>query len=662
MNPPPSLAEDLLAAIADVRRELERHVSALDPNAGTDTSDTSETDTSETENGRGLLPRIGEIFSLTPFEQRILALCAAVEVDASIASLCRRAQVDGESSHASFGLALAAFPNADWRALLPDAPLRYWRLVHLADPYHLTTSELRIDERVLHFLLGLRSRDAYLLELLEPAGQEQYLLSPSHRRLVELIAATWKRTAGSPEFPVVELCGPDPACRRALAEAVCEALGTNLETMAAEVLPTSSTELGEILRRWHRETLLGSTALYIEGADLEPTDPRAVSLRQVVDRCRGPLFIGGSRRLSSRRRPVLSLDVEKPTAQEQAALWRSFAEFSDLQLDGDDIDHLIGTFRLSAEQIRGAFIEAQGRADAFAAAPPENPAPIPLELLWTSCQHRARPTMGNLAQRIEPRAEWDDLILPESQQRALRDIAVHMRHRGTVFRRWGLDDKTSRGLGTTALFAGPPGTGKTFAAEILAGELGLDLYRIDLSSVVSKYIGETEKNLQGVFDAAESGGAILLFDEADALFGRRSEVKDSHDRHANIEVSYLLQRMETYDGLAILTTNLRDSLDPAFQRRLQFIVEIPFPDPVQRRAIWGRAFPPRIPLAEIDYDRLARVHLSGGQIRNIVLHAAFLAADSGLPLGMSELYLATRRELAKLNRPIPESEMRDWIS
>ena len=212
---------------------------------------------------------------------------------------------------------------------------------------------------------------------------------------------------------------------------------------------------------------------------------------------------------------------------------------------------------------------------------------------------------------------------------------------------------SSRGLGITALFAGPSGTGKTLAAEVIARELRLDLYRIDLSAVVSKYIGETEKNLRRVFDAAEEGGAVLLFDEADALFGKRSEVKDSHDRYANIEVSYLLQRMEAYRGLAILTTNMKHALDPAFQRRIRFVVQFPFPDPTARAEIWRGAFPSATPVGNLDLAWLASLDVTGGSIRNIAIGAAFLAAEAGEPVGMTHLLAAARSECAKLDRPLP---------
>lgn len=238
---------------------------------------------------------------------------------------------------------------------------------------------------------------------------------------------------------------------------------------------------------------------------------------------------------------------------------------------------------------------------------------------------------------------------------------AHVRQRVKVYQTWGFATKSDRGLGISALFAGPSGTGKTTAAEVISKELCLDLYRIDLSSVVSKYIGETEKNLRRIFDAAESGGAILLFDEADALFGKRSEVKDSHDRHANIEVSCLLQRMEAYRGLAILTTNLKGSLDNAFMRRIRFVVQFAFPDLSQRAEIWQRIFPQETPTHNLDVNKLAKLSVAGGNIRNIALNAAFIAADADEPVNMAHILSAARSEHAKLEKPLVDSQVKGWL-
>jgi SpoVK/Ycf46/Vps4 family AAA+-type ATPase len=264
--------------------------------------------------------------------------------------------------------------------------------------------------------------------------------------------------------------------------------------------------------------------------------------------------------------------------------------------------------------------------------------------------------MDALAQRIDSRASWDDLVLPEPELDLLHQIADQVRHRAAVYQDGGFADRLSRGLGITALFEGPSGTGKSMAVEVLAHDLRLSLYRIDLSAVVSKYIGETEKNLRRVFAAAEQGTAVLFFDEADALFGKRSQVRDSHDRYANIEVNYLLQRMESYRGVAVLATNMRSALDQAFLRRLRFVVTFAFPAAAERRVIWARVFPARTRTADLDLDRLARLTATGGMICNIALNAAFLAARDATPVTMPLVLAAARAEFRKLELPVADSD------
>ena len=313
---------------------------------------------------------------------------------------------------------------------------------------------------------------------------------------------------------------------------------------------------------------------------------------------------------------------------------------------------LAGHFSLSAAAIRGIV------ADTLTAAEADGDGRPLADRLWEGCLVHTRPRLDLLAQRLKPVAQWDDLVLPDPELRFLRAIAAQVKHRARVYDEWGFRARMNRGLGISALFAGESGTGKTMAAEVLANELRLNLYRIDLSAVVSKYIGETEKNLRRLFDAAEDGGAILFFDEADALFGKRSEVKDSHDRYANIEINYLLQRMEAFRGLAILATNMKSALDTAFMRRLRFVVSFPFPGPAERRLIWEKAFPRQTPLDRLDFDRLARLNLTGGAIHSAALNAAFLAAAADTPVTMALALEAARDEYVKLERPINEADFR----
>lgn len=336
-------------------------------------------------------------------------------------------------------------------------------------------------------------------------------------------------------------------------------------------------------------------------------------------------------------------------------------------LDGQ-LEGLVSQFQLTPQGIQEACwqlkikqekLNIEGKSDANS---PSLPSPdLLFDTLWDICRVQSQPQLAELAQRIKPAATWDNLVLPDLQRQQLREIAAQVRQRFKVYDTWEFAVRGANGLGISAMFAGASGTGKTLAAEVLAQELRLDLYRIDLSQVVSKYIGETEKNLRRVFEAAEAGGAILLFDEADALFGKRSEVKDSHDRYANIEVSYLLQRMEAYRGLAILTTNLKNVIDSAFLRRIRFVVQFPFPDVAQRTEIWRRMFPPKLPTEGLDFNKLARLNVAGGNIRNIALNGAFLAADAGESVRMVHLLRAARSEYAKLEKSLTEAEVGGWV-
>lgn len=283
--------------------------------------------------------------------------------------------------------------------------------------------------------------------------------------------------------------------------------------------------------------------------------------------------------------------------------------------------------------------------------------------LWALARDRAGRALDGLAERITPQARWDDLVLPDAQMQQLRQLAAFRTHREQVLGTWGFREKSARGLGLSALFSGASGTGKTMAAEILASELGdqgaLDLYRVDLSSMISKYIGETEKNIARIFDAAERAGAILIFDEGEALFGKRSsDVKDSLDRHSNSETAYLLQRLESFTGIAIVTTNLKVSVDDAFLRRFRAVVDFPFPDAEHRARIWRSVFPTQTPLDGVDFEALSRLAISGGFIRSIALTAAFLAAETGGPVTMSLLQRAARQEYGKLGKTLSEAELR----
>jgi hypothetical protein len=583
------------------------------------------------------IDRVTELFGLSEFERALLLLCAGVEMDSELAGLCVEAQM--RPARATFGLAMALLPEPHWSALGGSRPLRYFHLVEVDGSSGLTTAPLRIDERILHYLAGVDAIDARLRPFLEP-GHFPAWIADEHRLMAERAIALLNANQDRP--PVIHLCGDDQQGQEDTANYAARQQGLHLFTLHAEDLPAIGPDLNLLATLWEREALLLPGVLFIKAAGA-----LSAPLRHLAERLPGPLFIA-CRDPIRLNRPLVRLDVDKPPPSEQKRLWQKALGKKAENLNGA-IDAISEHFRFSARTIFGT------------AALPLAQDTLTAQELWDACRSLARPRLEDLAERIVPRAGWDDLVLPEDQKLILHHLAAQLRQRLKVHESWGFSDKSRRGLGLSALFSGPSGTGKTLASEVIAGELGLDLYRIDLSSVVSKYIGETEKNLKQVFDAAEEGGALLLFDEADALFGKRAEVKDSHDRYANIEVGYLLQRMEAYRGLAILTTNMKSSLDKAFHRRLRFSVSFPFPDVAQREAIWSRIFPDKTPTDALDFKRLAQLNMTGGNIRNIALNAAFIAAAKSEPVRMRHILEAARLEAQKIERPLADGEIRGWV-
>jgi hypothetical protein len=636
----------LMAALGAVRSFLERHAereAELDPprNGGADAEQSW-----DDESQPPALERICEIFSLSPFERKILLLCAGPDLDGSFGALCGAAQGDPRRAFPTFGLALAAFPDAHWSALTPSAPLRFWRLVEVVPSASLTAAPLTIDERVLHHLAGVPYLDERLAALIE-APTESRPLVPSHSRIAERVGDAWLAGRVDGGLPVIHLCGPESLDMEDVAATACATIGLELYTVSASALPSHPKEIDDLARLWDREAALGGCALLVKCEETAWHDPALLQAMLFTDRVHGVLLVTSRERLCKISRPMVTFEVARPLAAEQRMLWEKWVAGG--AEGGEQLGAVVSHFDLGSHAIgeavrHSAIVEASLGGDR----------------LWESCRAVTRPGLERVTSRIESRATWEDLVLPAQQIEMLREIALQVRQRSRVYHDWGFAARSSRGLGIGALFEGGSGTGKTMAAEVLANELKLDLYRIDLSQVVSKYIGETEKNLRQIFDAAESGGAILLFDEADALFGKRSEVNDSHDRYANIEISYLLQRMEEYRGLSVLTTNMKGALDTAFLRRIRFVVHFPFPDAAYRAEIWRRIFPPQTPTGELDLDKLARLSVSGGNIRNIALNAAFLAAGDGGEVRMTHLLRAVRGEYAKLEKKLSSAEIGGW--
>jgi len=648
------------------------------------------------------LAQLGTTFNLSPFEGQILLMCAGMAILPNATALFANAQGNREMPYPTFGLALELFPNAQWRAFTPQAPLRHWQLVQVITGQVITLCPLQIDESILHYLWGEPYQDQSLANAIAPLGvasDHQTPLPPSHQQLAQRVASTWSQANSTSAFPIIQLCGTEAADKWAIVTTACRLVGRPIKMLSSHRLPTNLDELHQLIQRWEREVLLTSSILLLDCDALNPTAPHLQNaILSLIQETNTPLIITTEERLYSPQRPLITYDVPKLTHNEQLAIWQSTLGLDAAELNGQ-VEALVTQFNLGTLAIQTACAEALGSrvikgageageaggaggageaGGAGGAGGAEirtvisnNQPDLPEDLnhqpdtlptfLWNICRTMARPRLDDLAQRIESTATWEDLVLPEQQRQTLQDLSTHVRQRAKVYQGWGFAGKGGRGLGISALFSGSSGTGKTMAAEVLAQELHLDLYRIDLSAVVSKYIGETEKNLRRIFDAAETGGAILLFDEADALFGKRTEVRDSHDRHANVEVSYLLQRMEAYQGLAILTTNLKESLDSAFLRRIRFVAKFPIPDAAGMVQIWQRIFPNQTPTEGLNFRKLAQLGVPGGNIRNIALNAAFIAAEAGEPVMMKHILVAARSEYIKIERLMTDAEIKGWV-
>ncbi|MHB1057964.1 MAG: ATP-binding protein [Rhodanobacter sp.] len=591
---------------------------------------------------------LADRLGLSAFERDVLLLCIGMELDTRFPALCAQAQHDPARPYPTFALAFAVLDAPSWDALSPQRPLRYWRLLDIHQPgaQPLIGAALSADERVVNFVKGMNYLDDRLVPLL--TALPPAMLPPSQQAVADQLLASLRHVPQGEALPLVQLLGSDGVSKQAIAQAVAAAFGAQAYRLSAELLPSAIGEQETLSRLWQRESRLLPLALYLDAAEVERGDATAQLVRRFLARTGDLTFVDVREPWAGAATQVISVDVAKPSAVEQRSLWR----------------HLLGDAAgAHPQQLAGHFDFNLGKIEQIAraalAAAGDKPAAL-AQTLWQGALARTRPALDQLAQRIEPKAGWDDLKLPGSETVLLHQIADQVAQRSTVYDDWGFRQRMNRGLSISALFTGESGTGKTMAAEVLARELGLSLYRIDLSAVVSKYIGETEKNLRKLFDAAEDGGAILFFDEADALFGKRSEVKDSHDRYANIEVNYLLQRLESFRGLAILATNMKGALDGAFLRRLRFVINFPFPGVAERRAIWASAFPAQAAVGALDLDRLARLPLTGGSIQGIALNAAFMAAKAGVQIGMPLLLDAASAEYRKLDKPVNEADFR-WL-
>ena len=583
--------------------------------------------------------RLGLLFGLSPFELDVLALCAGFSLESRFA----RGAADAlGASWPTFGLALSNLEQPHWSAVTPGGPLRYWQLVEVGHG-HLLDAPLQLDERILQFILAVPAFDERLQGLVHPVRTRQSVRG-ERERAVELGTRHWTSSSARTE-PLLVIGRQRSACEAAFVQ-ICRQAGLLPYALRAGDIPADAVGREQLARRWTREATLSNAALYLRTEHIEAAGDLAAWL-ELID---APAAVEVRPGSPAEQLDGLRLHLAAMSPRERKDLWsRDLGQLA-VQMDGQ-LDRIAEYFDFDERAIRLSVSHVREQIAAGDAGDPG-------DLCWSACREHGRRALEALAHRVEAHAEWSDLVLPASQMETLRQIAIHMRRRAVVNDDWGFRSKHARALGLTAMFVGASGTGKTMAAEVLAAELDLDLYRVDLASVVSKYIGETEKNLRAIFDGAERSGAVLLFDEADALFGKRSEVRDSHDRYANLEVSYLLAQMEAYRGIAILTTNMQHAVDPAFMRRIRFIVHFPFPDAAARAGIWRRIFPAQTPIAELDFDLLSQMNVSGGVIRNIATHAAYLAADDSRIVEPRHILAAARTEYAKMDRSLTPAEMR----
>jgi hypothetical protein len=625
------------------------------------------------------LRRLADSFGLDDFDLSVILVSLAPELDLRYERLYAYLQDDVTKRRPSVDLALnilcstagervARRVHFDSRAPL----IRHGLVEVLPDPAGiqppLLARYLKLDDRIVRELLGHPALDDRLAPFCtlerHPRSWTDLPLDPDVSQVLPHLV----REALSRSRPLrLYFEGRRHSGKRSAAAALAETAGRKLLVADFDRIGETKESFDRVIPLLFREALLLDAVLYLTGLSTLRPDERAVPERALLNALAdhpGVVVLAGGEPWLPTANAALTVTIVRfqiPDFLERCACWRASLGQHGFTLPESALGQLSARFRLTAGQIdeavalavhQGHWRAAQTAGDGAEPTDPDEPPVVSLDDLYAAARAECGHDLAKLARKIPIRASFDDIVLPQDQLAQLREMCEQARYRQIVYGEWGFERKLSGGKGLNVLFTGSPGTGKTMAAEVIARELALDLYRIDLSQVVSKYIGETEKNLDRIFRAAENSNAILFFDEADALFGKRSEVRDSHDRYANIEIAYLLQKMEDYSGISILATNLRQNLDDAFVRRLQGIIELPFPDEDNRRGIWERSFPSETPVGnDVAFDLLAReVPLAGGSIRNMAVAAAFYAAAETNPVGMTHLARAARREYQKLGR------------
>ncbi len=614
------------------------------------------------------LGRLQRWFELTPFELDLLLLAAAPELDLRYETLFAYVQNDVTRKHPTIDLALKLFAEslssrlAHYATFRAGNPLIRYALLTLWDESGGASDlarTLKLDRRVVEFLLGNDALDDRLLPFVAPVDPAQVTRNP------DLPVDLLNQLRGSAD----QIMGGQPALligARGMGKLAAAAdLGALLRVDLRHALAPERSFASVIPILW-REAILSGAGLYFDHAEALAGDhERALAARLALASYVGtpgiPVFFGSAEPLTPEEigidLPVARFEFPLPDLAARRNLWTAALSRRAENLAADvDAAVLANKFTLTPRQIERAIAAAERQA-ALRGSTVSN-----ADDLHSAARAQSSQDLSRLAQKVEPFYRWEDLVLPAKVIQQLQEICAAVKYRHVVYRDWGFERKLALGRGLNVLFSGASGTGKTMSAQVIARDLQLDLYKIDLSAVVSKYIGETEKNLSRIFAAAQTSGAILFFDEADALFGKRSEVKDAHDRYANVETAYLLQKMEEYEGIVMLATNLSQNLDDAFARRMQHAVEFPFPDADYRERIWRAAFPPDVPMADdVNLKFIARqFELAGGNIRNVALAASFLAAQNGGVVTMPYLVRAVAREYQKIGKLPSQADFRNY--
>ncbi|RKN75978.1 ATP-binding protein [Paenibacillus ginsengarvi] len=618
------------------------------------------------------------VFGLSQVERDLILLALAVELDRKYERIFGYLLDDLTVRLPNVGLALQLVCDSaeDMRAarlaFAPEAKLsRYFLSREETVPFgrSLLSMPIALDRRMTAFLLDTGELDRELRQVAsihypDEAPEPLIVQQDVQQQLAGYIAELAKARRPGEAPAAVHLHGPAGAGKKLQLRHLCATWGKNLLIADLRAITPDRERFAPLLGQVLREAIMHQAALafahaeslFVEEPDAEAAE-RVRVFRSELDRHGLPLFLLSDRdiRLEWPSGGIVWMERELavPNEAERATLWREFGRLVGL---GDVVEHgpIAAQFRFTPGQIRSAAGDA---AKLFAWRGKKLQ-----DVLGEACYRQIRHKLERKAVRIEPKYGWDDIVLPSEQKQLLRNACNQVKYRSVVFGEWGFGRKLAYGKGLSMLFAGPPGTGKTMSAQVVAKDLRMELYKIDLSQVISKYIGETEKNLHEIFEEGKKSGAILFFDETDALFGKRSEVKDAHDKYANIETAYLLQKMEEYDGISVLATNLLNNIDEAFLRRIQFVIKFPFPDAEYREQIWRAMFPPEVPLdGAVDFKYIAqKIEIAGGNIKNVALSAAFLAAEQQQRVGMAHIMSAVRHELQKSGKIVARNELEDY--